>query len=109
MVWSPEINRYLKRLTSVRIYVLLRFYLTSDEMENARFKRLMRAFGSGFDLISMKIAVSRKYPVTVCWIAVFLIFGLGTIVNERVTLSYYENLLNTVYYVLISITTVGYG
>jgi hypothetical protein len=109
VIWPDDVNTYLQRLTSARIYILLRFYLTNNEIENARFKRLLRAFGSGFGLISGKIAVSKNYPVTVCWIAVFLIFGLGTIVNESVGDSVLENFLSTAYYVMISITTVGYG
>lgn len=82
IVWPADLNRILQRISFVRLYVLMRFYMMSNEMENSRFKRIMNLHGIGADSITVKIAFSNKYFVlSSCFILVYLVFGFGIIID----------------------------
>lgn len=110
IIWSAPVNAQLLRVSHVRLYVLMRFYMMNNEMENSRFKRIMNQHGISHDRITVKIAFSNKYFIlSACSILAFLVFGLGTIIDENTFGNGIANIFHTIYFVFITISTTGYG
>lgn len=110
IIWPDAVNSTLQRISPVRLYVLMRFYMMSNEMENSRFKRIMNLHGISHDSITVKIAFSNKYfLLSACSILGYLVFGLGNVVDENKSGDGSLDLLQTIYFVFISISTTGYG
>mmetsp|Transcript_23041 Transcript_23041/g.35630 ORF Transcript_23041/g.35630 Transcript_23041/m.35630 type:complete len:229 (-) Transcript_23041:299-985(-) len=111
--------RYYGMINNVLIfgYILIRFILTLKHLVTFRFydkvkmSRIYRITGSKFRFINMIKDIYREYAekATATLLILCLIFFVVVLVEFELKINTFDSIRYTIFYTIITMTTVGYG
>jgi hypothetical protein len=109
LLFTDDMNLHLLNFGSIRLYVIIRFYLLTKKSENPRFYRIINSFGLSIGKMTYKIFFTgNQFKISLCILIAFIMVGLGNFIRFEEE-SLFNGFLDVVYYLFITLTTIGYG